>query len=128
MVNVTDKGYLGNPHLKNTGEEIGWTPTMVQEYMKCAGDPVYFAENYFKIVSVDTGFIPIVLYDYQKDIIRSMTENRKLAVCTARQSGKCFSINTNIRVRNKKTGKIEDISVGQFHEKVKKINAQNDNL
>ena len=88
MVNVTDKGYLGNPHLKNTGEEIGWTPTMVQEYMKCAGDPVYFAENYFKIVSVDTGFIPIVLYDYQKDIIRSMTENRKLAVCTARQSGK----------------------------------------
>jgi hypothetical protein len=86
MMNET--GYLGNPLLKKSGTPIEWTPDMLKEYMKCAGDPIYFAEKYIKIVHVDHGFIPIKLYDYQKDIINAITNNRRVVANTSRQAGK----------------------------------------
>lgn len=81
-------GYLGNIHLKKTGEPIEWTPELIREYLKCAEDPVYFAKKYIKIVHVDRGLIPLEMYDYQKEIVEKITNNRRLAVLTARQSGK----------------------------------------
>ena len=83
-----DKGYLGNSHLKKIGEQIEFTPELLKEYMKCAQDPVYFAENYIKIVHVDHGLIPMNMYEYQKEITEKITNNRRVAVLTARQSGK----------------------------------------
>jgi hypothetical protein len=81
-------GYLGNINLKKIGEAIEWTPDMLKEYMKCAEDPIYFAKNYIKIVHVDRGFVPFDMYDYQKDISHKIFNNRRVAVLTARQSGK----------------------------------------
>src|SRR6056300_694282 len=82
------KGYLGNNNLKRVGENIEWTPDMLKEYMKCAEDPVYFAKTYIKIVHVDHGLIPFKMYDYQAEITEKITNNRRVAVLTARQSGK----------------------------------------
>ena len=81
-------GYLGNPNLKKIAEQIEWTPELLQEYMKCAKDPVYFSKTYIKIVHVDKGLVPFDMYDYQKSIVQKITDNRRLAVLTARQSGK----------------------------------------
>lgn len=81
-------GYLGNIYLKKTGEQIEWTPELIREYLKCAEDPVYFAKKYIKIVHVDRGLISLDMYDYQKEIVEKITNNRRLAVLTARQSGK----------------------------------------
>ena len=81
-------GYLGNTNLKRIGEEIEWTPDMLKEYMKCAEDPIYFARNYIRIVHVDKGFVNFDLYDYQEEIIEKITNNRRVAVLTARQAGK----------------------------------------
>ena len=81
-------GYLGNSNLKRIGEEIEWSPELLKEYMKCAQDPIYFAKNYIKIVHVDKGLVPFKMYDYQENITRKITDNRRLAVLTARQSGK----------------------------------------
>ena len=81
-------GYLGNPNLKKIAEEIEWTPELLKEYMKCANDPVYFSKTYIKIVHVDKGLVPFDMYDYQKSIVQKITDNRRLAVLTARQSGK----------------------------------------
>lgn len=83
-----EKGYNGNPLLKKARRQIDWTPEMVQEWLKCAQDPVYFAEKYIKIVHVDHGFIPIRLYDYQKEIIEKLQNNRRVTVVTSRQAGK----------------------------------------
>ena len=83
-----NEGYLGNPLLKKGGTPIEWTPELIKEYMKCAEDPIYFAERYIKIVHVDHGFIPIQLYDYQKDIIKAITNNRRVVANTSRQAGK----------------------------------------
>jgi hypothetical protein len=82
------RSYLGNINLKRKGVTIEWTEDMVQEFVKCARDPIYFAEKYIQIVHVDHGLIPIECYDYQKEIIRKTTDNRRTCVVTSRQAGK----------------------------------------
>ena len=82
------RSYLGNVNLKRKGVTIEWTEDMVQEFVKCAKDPIYFAEKYIQIVHVDHGLIPIVCYDYQKEIIEKTTNNRRVCVVTSRQAGK----------------------------------------
>ena len=83
-----DRGYNGNPLLKKSRKKIAWTQEQVQEWIKCAQDPVYFAEKYIKIVHVDHGFIPIKMYDYQKEIVEKLQNNRRVTVVTSRQAGK----------------------------------------
>jgi hypothetical protein len=82
------KGYNGNQNIKGKGVQIEFTPEMLQEWIKCAKDPIYFAESYIKIVHVDHGLIPIQMYDYQKEIAKSITNTRRVAVNTSRQAGK----------------------------------------
>lgn len=87
-MNNNESGYNGNPHLKKPGKKLEWTEELIEEYKKCRDDPIYFAENYIKIVHVDHGVIPIRLYDYQKEIILKSLNNRRVTVCTSRQAGK----------------------------------------
>jgi hypothetical protein len=82
------KGYNGNANIKRKGMSIQFTPEMIQEYVKCAKDPIYFAEKYIKIVHVDHGLIPIRMYEYQKEIAKAITFNRRVTVNTSRQAGK----------------------------------------
>ena len=81
-------GYRGNRNLKSKGIQLEWSPERVQEYLKCARDPIYFAEKYIQIVHVDRGLIPIILYDYQKEIMEAIASNRRVTVNTSRQAGK----------------------------------------
>lgn len=85
---MSDRGYLGNENLKRKGTNIEWTEDKVQEFIKCAQDPIYFAEKYIQIVHVDRGLIPIRMYDYQKEIVEKITDNRRVTVVTSRQAGK----------------------------------------
>ena len=50
--------YLSNPNLKKIGVDIEFTQDQIQEYIKCAQDPIYFVKNYVKFVHVDKGLIP----------------------------------------------------------------------
>ena len=45
--------YLGNPNLKKANVAQEFSEEQILEFMKCAGDPVYFANNYMKIVYLD---------------------------------------------------------------------------
>lgn len=82
------KGYNGNVNIKRKGMTIEFNQEMVAEYLKCAKDATYFSEKYIKIVHVDHGLIPIKMYDYQKDIVEAITNNRRVTVNTSRQAGK----------------------------------------
>lgn len=112
-------GYNGSPNLKAAGVTVNFTPEMIEEYQKCAADPIYFAEKYIKIVHVDRGLIPIELYEYQKEIITKAHDNRNLAINASRQCGKCCDFSSVIRVRNKITGEIVEIQAGDFHNLLK---------
>jgi hypothetical protein len=81
-------GYKGNVLLKKTNQNIEWTEDLVQEYVKCQQDPVYFTENYMKIISINEGLTSFHMYEYQKEMVRSFKENRYSIVTTARQAGK----------------------------------------
>jgi hypothetical protein len=82
------RGYLGNVNLKRARVSVEWGEDRLKEFIKCSKDPIYFAERYLQIVHVDHGLIPIELYDYQKDIIEKITNNRRVTVVTSRQAGK----------------------------------------
>ena len=85
---MNDRGYLGNPLLKGAGVELSFTPDQVAEWLKCAEDPIYFIENYVKIVTLDEGLKLMELFEFQKDIVRSLWKNRKTVGVCARQMGK----------------------------------------
>lgn len=85
------QGYLGNSRLKAAGETIEITAENQREFVRCMNDPIYFAENYIKIVHVDKGVIPFKMYDYQKEMFNLTFKHRRVAVLTARQAGKSTS-------------------------------------
>lgn len=82
------KSYNGNPNLKRSGVAVNWTPDIVAEYAKCSQDVIYFVEKYMKIINVDRGLINFDPYDYQREMLKSMTDERYTIIATARQAGK----------------------------------------
>jgi hypothetical protein len=82
------KGYNGNALLKRSNQNIEWTVEMFEEYIKCSNDVIYFTETYMKIINIDKGLVEFKLYDYQKEMLQSMAENRFNIIATARQAGK----------------------------------------
>lgn len=83
--------YLGNINVKRDGVTQEWTVDLIQEYAKCMNDPVYFAENYCKVISLDRGLVPFELYPYQKRMFEAFNEHRFSVVLACRQSGKSIS-------------------------------------
>lgn len=83
-----EKGYKGNVLLKRANEDIDWSPELVQEWVKCSEDPIYFVETYMKIISLNEGLVTFNPYPYQRNMIKSFVDNRYTVVTTARQAGK----------------------------------------
>ena len=80
--------YLGNPLIKGANTPVEFTPEQIEEYLKCSTDPIYFIETYIKIVQVDRGLIPFDMYDFQRNIVRTIHDNRFTICKLPRQSGK----------------------------------------
>mgnify|MGYP001380243738 FL=1 len=80
--------YLGNPLLKRANTPIEFTQEQIEEYIKCKSDPVYFANNYVKIVTLDHGLQPFRTYDFQEKLITNFHENRFNICKMPRQTGK----------------------------------------
>ncbi len=83
--------YLGNVNVKRDGVVQEWTQDLVKEYAKCMNDPIYFAENYCKVISLDQGLVPFLLYPYQRKMFEAFNEHRFNIVLACRQSGKSIS-------------------------------------
>jgi len=82
------KHYLGNPSLKRINMPMQLTEEQIREYVKCSKDPIYFIENYVKIITLDKGFVQISLYPFQKQAITDINDNRRVIVKAGRQVGK----------------------------------------
>ena len=80
--------YNGNILIKKAFTKSDLTMAHLIEAAKCANDPIYFIENYCRIVSLDEGIIPFRLFDYQKEMIEMYANNRFSLTLTARQMGK----------------------------------------
>ena len=113
--------YLGNPNLKKINVPVEFTQEQIQEFDSCSKDPLYFIQNYVKIVSLDDGLIPFKMYDFQKEIIGTMHNNRFTICKLPRQSGKStiivayllhyalFNPNSNVAILANKSSTARDI-------------------
>jgi hypothetical protein len=106
--------YMGNPLLKRANQSVDWTPELVEEYIKCSQDPIYFTENYIKIISDALvgggGLVPFILYPYQKDMMQSFKEERYSIVTSARQP---LDLETDI-LTDIGFKKLKDIDIGDI--------------
>jgi hypothetical protein len=89
---ATRETYLGNPNVKRDGVAEQWTQESILEYKKCMDNPVYFAEKYVKVISLDEGLVPFILYPYQREMFGRFNEHRFNVILACRQSGKSISV------------------------------------
>ena len=119
---MTDQNqYLGNPNLKRANVSVEFTKEQIQEYQKCMDDPIYFIENYMKIVSLDEGLVPMNMYKFQKKMVKTFHKNRFTICKLPRQSGKStiiiayllhyvlFNPNVNVAILANKSSTARDI-------------------
>ena len=118
---MSDNVYLGNPNLKKANTPIEFTEENIIEFMKCKEDPVYFAKNYIKIVSLDHGLVPFDLYPFQERLIQNFHDNRFNICKMPRQTGKSttcvsyllhyavFNDNVNIAILANKASTARDL-------------------
>ena len=84
--------YLGNPLLKKANSRIEFTSDQIEEYIKCKDDPVYFAQNYVQIVTLDHGLQPFKTYEFQEKLINNF-HNHRFNICKMpRQTGKSTTV------------------------------------
>ena len=84
--------YLGNPNLKKANTAIEFSQEEILEFMRCKEDPVYFANNYIKIVSLDEGLTQFHPYHFQEKLINNFHENRFNICKMPRQTGKSTTV------------------------------------
>jgi len=113
--------YLGNPNLKKANTQIEFTEEQIIEFLKCKEDPVYFARNYIKIVSLDHGLVPFEMYPFQEKLIKNFHDNRFNICKMPRQTGKSttcvsyllhyavFNDNVNIAILANKASTARDL-------------------
>ena len=89
---MSDTVYLGNPNLKKANVKVEFTQENIEEFIKCKDDPVYFAKNYIKIVSLDEGLVNFSLYPFQEKLINNF-HNERFNICKMpRQTGKSTTV------------------------------------
>ena len=84
--------YLGNPNLKKANTAIEFTQEQILEFMKCKEDPVYFANKYVKIISLDEGLTQFHPYHFQEKLINNFHNNRFNICKMPRQTGKSTTV------------------------------------
>ena len=89
---MVDNIYLGNPLLKKANTSMEFTQEQILEFMRCKEDPVYFAKNYVRIVTLDHGLMPFDLYPFQEKLINNFHKHRFNICKMPRQTGKSTTV------------------------------------
>ena len=89
---MSDTVYLGNPNLKKANVRVEFTQENIEEFIKCKDNPVYFAKNYIKIVSLDEGLVNFNLYPFQEKLINNFHNDRFNICKMPRQTGKSTTV------------------------------------
>lgn len=119
-INGEPIAFFGNPDLLPPKAKLKYTLPMIEEILKCKEDILYFAENYYK-AQTPSGFNFIKLYDYQKTVIKDMTDTQKYVLMMPRQMGKCQTKETLLSL-NKNDNEYEQTVEDLFNECKKEFN------
>lgn len=92
--------YMNNPLLRAANAAMPISQEHIEEIKKCRDDIIYFVRNYVKIITLDQGPQLFELHDYQEEWIKACKENRFVMGKWSRQSGKCVTGNTRVKIRH----------------------------
>lgn len=120
LAEAEKSSFRGHPLLKSAGEKHNWTKERLAEYIKCKNDPIYFCK-YIKIIHVDKGLVNIIdsMTKYQEKLINTFKNERFTIALQCRQSFKCVSAETKIRLKNSSlnynNGEPFEMTIGDFY-------------
>jgi hypothetical protein len=72
----SEEHYLGNPLLKKANTAVELSQEQLIEMAKCIDDPIYFAKNYIKIVTLDDGLVNFEPYPFQEEMLTNFHRKR----------------------------------------------------
>lgn len=85
-----------------------------QAILKSKRDIAWWAEHFFRIIPAAGGLQTIKLYQKQKELLYQLVNENRNIVLASRQVGKCVFQDSKIKIRNKKTNEILELSIGEF--------------
>ena len=88
---ISSLSFRGNSKLRPAGSEIEYSQEMIDEFILCKKDPIYFVKNYVCIIHPTKGIVKFNLYDYQEDLINLYHAKNRVITLQPRQSGKSIS-------------------------------------
>ena len=112
--------YNNNISIMKSGVEYPYTEQHLIELKKCKDDILYFIVNYCKIVTLKHGVQKFKLFQYQKNAIKVMHENRFSIFKFPRQMGKCCHKDTLVYV--KINGEELELTIGQLYDLIETDN------
>lgn len=89
----------------------------IQSIAKSKRDIVWWAKNFFHIITLDKGLTKIQPYPKQEEMLQFIANNNRIITLASRQVGKCVFKDTYITVRNRNTQKTEKIKISDFFER-----------
>jgi len=102
--------------IKPPFQKTNFTSEQFEEFLKCSQDPLYFMANYIYIQHPQKGRMPFVAYPFQTELIKTYWKQTNTIAMIPRQSGKCVSCNTDIRIKHSKTGKQYNLPVEVYYD------------
>lgn len=118
--------YKKDTTLRGANIDYPYNEAQILEIDKCAKDIFYFIQNYVSILTLEDGLQLFEPFQYQKNMLKMMDENRFTIFTTSRQAGKCVHPSTEITIRNKTTNEIERVTIGDFYETIYSCNQLNE--
>lgn len=91
-MNKKPETYLGNPNIKRANVDLPYTEKQLEEFIKCSKDPIYFLSKYMQIVTLDKGLDNFTPWDFQKELLETIHNNRFVICKYPRQTGKSTTV------------------------------------
>ena|ERR1700679_848786 len=114
--------YQDDKLVKRAYTKVQYTKEQIDELKACMDPdtgPLYFVSNFMYVQHSTKGKQKFEPYDFQLDLIDSYTHFKKSINMVSRQMGKCLLGDTGIKVRNKITGEVQDLTFEEFEAIIK---------
>lgn len=74
--------------IKRVNSESEYSPENIQHLKRCMTDPIFFIETFVKVQHPTKGMVPMILYEYQKEMLDVIHNNKDTVILASRQLGK----------------------------------------
>ena len=100
-LHITEKFWFGKEmSTRRANLQFAATKKEIDEYTKCKLNIFYFAEKYCKIKREDGTTGPMILRDFQKQIMNLFMKNNYSILMASRQTGKCNSLIVKVLIKD----------------------------